>query len=64
MGAMKSKPKSDEFTAFQSALRQVLQVPKSELDRRIREEKELNSGRPKRGRKPKTSLGHVCDDKG
>jgi hypothetical protein len=58
---MKSNPKTaDEYTTFQSALRQVLQVSKADLNRMLAEEKIANAGKPKRGPKPKISAsGHA-----
>lgn len=54
--SMKSSPKpTDEYTTFQNALRQVLQVSKTELNRREAAYKAANAGKPKRGPKPKTS---------
>jgi hypothetical protein len=53
---MKSNPKtSDEYTNFQNALRQVLQVSKADLNRMLAEEKVANAGKPKRGPKPRSS---------
>lgn len=56
IGSMKSKPKpSDEYTAFQSTLRRVLQCSKEELKARELEYQKSREGLPKRGPKPKTS---------
>jgi len=48
----KTKPLA-EYGQFQSALRSVLQVSKSDLNRMLAEEKIANRGKPKRGPKPK-----------
>jgi hypothetical protein len=63
---MKSNPKpSDEYTTFQNALRQVLTVSKTDLNRMLAEEKIANAGKPKRGPKPKISASaRACGDKG
>jgi hypothetical protein len=60
-GRMKSNPKSaDEYTTFQNALRTVLQVSKTDLNRMLAEEKIANAGKTKRGPKPRLSaLGHA-----
>jgi len=50
---MKPKPKSAEDARFEHALRRVLRVSKSELNRMLAEEKIANQGKPKRGPKPK-----------
>jgi len=53
---MKSKPKhSPEYTRFDSAMKQILQVSKTDLNRMLAEEKAANAGKPKRGPKPKAS---------
>jgi len=53
---VKSKPKTNqEYTAFQSALRRVLQVSKSDLNDMLSEEKRANAGKIKRGPKPSAS---------
>jgi hypothetical protein len=46
---------STEYGIFTSALRKVLQVSKSDLNRMLEEEKRANAGKPKRGPKPKAS---------
>jgi hypothetical protein len=63
---MKVKAKlSPEHARFQSALRGVLQVSKTDLTRMLAEEKAANQGKPKRGPKPKHSSAsdHVSSDK-
>jgi len=50
--AMKTSPEMDRFN---SALRQILQVPKSELNRMLAEEKKSKLGKTKTGPKPKPS---------
>jgi hypothetical protein len=56
------KPSSSEFAAFSAALGKVLKVSKNDLNRLLAEEKKANSGKPKRGPKPKTSPSdHVSD---
>jgi hypothetical protein len=41
---------------FESALRQVLRVSKTDLNRMLAEEKKANEGKPKRGPKPRHKL--------
>lgn len=54
--------KSEEYTAFDAAMRQILTVPKAELDRRVREHKEKAAQNPnKRGPKPKARIPSVGD---
>jgi hypothetical protein len=54
---------NEQYKAFQDALRRVLQVSKSDLTKMLAEEKQTNTGKPKRG--PKTSaLGRASHDKG
>jgi hypothetical protein len=51
---MKSKAlHSTEYQNFDNAMRRVLQVSKTELQQRLEAEKLANSGKPKRGPKPK-----------
>jgi hypothetical protein len=47
---------STEYQNFDNAMRQVLQVSKAELQRRIEADKLAHANRPKRGPKPKTSV--------
>jgi hypothetical protein len=65
IASMKSSPKpNDEYTTFQNALRQVLTVSKTNLNRMLAEEKAANAGKPKRGPKPKTSAsGRASSEK-
>lgn len=50
------------FSIFQDALKRVLTVSKTDLNRMLAEEKAANAGKPKRGPKPKSSVsGHVSD---
>lgn len=49
---MKTNP---EYEKFDNAMRQAFQMSKTELQRRLDAEKLANSGKPKRGPKPKTS---------
>ena len=59
---MKTKSIASEHHArFSSALRRVLQVSKSDLNRMLADEKRANAGKPKRGPKPKHSSasGHA-----
>lgn len=51
---MKPIQETDEYTAFQSTLRRVLQVSKSELERRIAEDNASRADKPKRGPKPRS----------
>lgn len=46
---------SSDYERFSTALRKVLQVSKTDLNRMMEEEKRANAGKPKRGPKPKTS---------
>jgi hypothetical protein len=56
VAAMKHRPEhSTEFDNFESVARDVFQVSKAELKRRLEAEKLANKDKPKRGRKPKTS---------
>jgi hypothetical protein len=58
---MKSNPKhSDEYTRFDSAMRTILQVSKTDLNRMLAEEKIANAGKPKRGPKPRTSASGLA----
>jgi hypothetical protein len=56
---------SPEHARFQNALRSVLQVSKTDLNRMLADEKLANQGKPKRGPKPKHSSAsdHVSSDK-
>jgi hypothetical protein len=61
---MKSKP-SPEYQKFTGALRAVLQVSKSDMNRMLEEERVSKIGKVKPGPKPKTSAsGHAVSDKG
>jgi hypothetical protein len=57
---MKAKP-SDEYAVFQSALRAVLKVSKSDMNQMLAEEKTANQGKPKRGPKPRHSSASTSD---
>jgi len=58
---MKSNPDTPNF---EDALRQVLSVPKAELDRREAEYQRERAGKPKRGPKPRVSASdHVSSDR-
>jgi hypothetical protein len=46
---------SPEMTRFNDALRQILQVPKAELNRLLAEEKASKKGKTKPGPKPKNT---------
>lgn len=62
--AMKTQSSTPEMARFNDALRQVLSVSKSELNRRMEADRQAKAGRPKRGPKPKTLvLGHASFDK-
>jgi hypothetical protein len=64
---VKAKAKtSPEHARFQNALRSVLQVSKTDLNRMLANEKIANQGKLKRGPKPKHSSAsdHVSSDKG
>jgi hypothetical protein len=52
---MTPKPKTPEYTAFESVLGRVLQVSKTEMTRRIAADNASRANKPKRGPKPKTS---------
>jgi hypothetical protein len=47
---------SPEFRRFDTAMRQILQVSKTDLNRMLAEEKIANAGKPKRGPKPKAKV--------
>lgn len=55
---MKTAPDSPEFTRFTEALRTVLSVPKTEVMRRMEEERANRPGL-KRGPKPKYRASRV-----
>ncbi len=60
---MKSKP-SPEYERFTGALRSVLQVSKSDMNRMLEEERVSKIGKTKPGPKPKTSTsGHASGGK-
>jgi hypothetical protein len=60
MCLMRPKPKtSPEYTAFQGALKRVLQVSKSDLVNMLAQEKIANQDKPKRGPKPKHVSGRL-----
>jgi len=61
---MKSNRKPTiEQENFNTALREVLQISKAELQRRMEADKAAKAGLPKRGPKPKTSAsGHASSD--
>jgi hypothetical protein len=65
---VKCKPKpSNEYTAFQSALRQVLKMSKSDLNQMLANEKIANQGKPLRmtGRpSPKVAIGRALISNG
>ena len=50
-----SRPNT-ELRKFQDALKSVLSVSKSDMQKMLAEEKAANAGKPKRGPKPKTSV--------
>lgn len=53
---------TEEMTRFNGALRRVMSVSKSELNRRLEADRQAKEGKPKRGPKPKAS-GHVSSDR-
>jgi hypothetical protein len=56
--------KSDQSQErFENALRQILQVSKTDLNRMMEEEKQANTGKPKRGPKPKVSISDHASEK-
>ncbi len=58
-----SQPKTAEMKRFESALKSVLSVSKTELQQRLEAEKIANADKPKRGPKPKTSAsGHAASE--
>jgi hypothetical protein len=59
---MKTTRETPDMARFNDALRQIMNVSKSELNRRLEADRRENEGRPKRGPKPKSS-GHVSSDK-
>lgn len=61
---VKAKP-TDEYRQFEDALRQVVRVSKTDLNRMLAEEKIANAGKPKRGPKPKSSASdHAVSGRG
>jgi len=59
MTVMSAKQNTPEMQRFNNALRNVLQVSKSDLNKMLADEKRANAGKPKPGPKPKTSAsGH------
>jgi hypothetical protein len=60
------RPKqTEEHRRFENALRQVLQVSKTDLNQMLADEKAGNAGKPKRGPKPKSlASGRASSDKG
>jgi len=61
---MKSKPKPDEYLAFESNLRRVLSFTKDDLKAAEAEYQRERATHPKRGPKPKTwALGHASREK-
>lgn len=50
-----SRPNA-ELRKFQDALKSVLSVSKSDMQKMLAEEKAANAGKPKRGPKPKASV--------
>jgi len=56
------KASTPEMTRFNDALRQVMSVSKSELNRRLEADRQAKVGKPKRGPKPKSS-DRVSSDK-
>jgi hypothetical protein len=61
---MKCEQETPQMQAFNSALKSVLCVSKSDMTRMLADEKRANADKPKRGPKPKTSVsGHVSGDK-
>jgi hypothetical protein len=60
-----SQPKSAEMRRFNDALRGVLSVSKSDLNRMLEEERQSKIGKLKPGPKPRTSVsGHAANDRG
>jgi len=59
---MKTTRETPEMARFNDALRSVMSVSKSELNRRLEADRQAKEGKPKRGPKPKSS-GHVSSDK-
>ncbi len=54
--------KSTEYERFNSALKQVLQVSKTDLKQMLAEEKLASAGKPKRGPKPHSSASAPASD--
>ena len=50
-----SQPKSAEMRRFNNALRDVLSVSKSDLNRMLEDERRSKIGKPKPGPKPRSS---------
>ncbi|HEY7097451.1 MAG TPA: hypothetical protein VH437_12050 [Terriglobales bacterium] len=56
---------SANYERFTSALKKVLQVSKTDLNRMLEDERRANAGKPKRGPKPKSlASGHASGEKG
>lgn len=58
--ALMKNTSSPEMDRFNTALRQILQVPKVELNRMLAEEKASKAGKTKPGPKPKTSVSDLA----
>ena len=61
----KLRASSPEFQRFDSAMRTILQVSKTDLNAMLEAEKIANADKPKRGPKPKrlSASGHASGDK-
>ncbi len=60
-----SRPKTEEMQRFEGALRSVLSVSKSDMQKMLEDERRSKIGKPKPGPKPKTSAsGHEVSGKG
>ena len=59
------QPKTADMRRFEGALRSVLSVSKSDMQKMLEDDKRANTGKLKPGPKPKTSAsGHGVSDKG
>ncbi len=60
-----SQPKTADMRRFEGALRSVLSVSKSDMQKMLEDEKRANAGKLKPGPKPKTSAsGQASSGKG
>jgi hypothetical protein len=57
--------KSPELQRFEGALKSILSVSKTDMQKMLADERKAHEGQPKRGPKPKTlASGRAASDKG